>query len=85
MLERFERRVRRWPTPARWAFAGVKWGLVALGAWCWIGMWFTRSVWLGVAQAIGAQISPGWQILAGHLVFFLVLAVRPKGLFPRMD
>lgn len=40
---------------------------------------------LGVAQAIGAQISPGWQILAGHLVFFLVLAVRPKGLFPRMD
>nr|WP_295469083.1 branched-chain amino acid ABC transporter permease [Mesorhizobium sp.] len=40
---------------------------------------------LGVAQAIGAQISPGWQILAGHLVFFLVLAVRPRGLFPRMD
>jgi branched-chain amino acid transport system permease protein len=40
---------------------------------------------LGVAQAIGAQISPGWQILAGHLVFFLVLAIRPKGLFPRMD
>ena len=40
---------------------------------------------LGVAQAIGAQISPGWQILAGHLVFFLVLALRPRGLFPRMD
>lgn len=40
---------------------------------------------LGVAQAIGAQVSPGWQILAGHLVFFLVLAVRPRGLFPRMD
>ncbi|MDI6024642.1 branched-chain amino acid ABC transporter permease [Corticibacterium sp. UT-5YL-CI-8] len=40
---------------------------------------------LGVAQAIGAQISPGWQILAGHLVFFLVLAVKPRGLFPRMD
>ena len=40
---------------------------------------------LGVAQAIGAQISPGWQILAGHLVFFLVLAVRPRGLLPRMD
>ena len=40
---------------------------------------------LGVAQAIGAQISPGWQILAGHLVFFMVLALRPKGLFPRMD
>ena len=40
---------------------------------------------LGVSQAIGAQVSPGWQILAGHLVFFAVLAVRPKGLFPRMD
>lgn len=40
---------------------------------------------LGVAQAIGAQISPGWQILAGHLVFFLVLALKPRGLFPRMD
>lgn len=40
---------------------------------------------LGVAQAIGAQISPGWQILAGHIVFFLVLAVSPRGLFPKMD
>jgi branched-chain amino acid transport system permease protein len=40
---------------------------------------------LGVAQGIGAQINPGWQVLAGHLVFLLVLAIRPKGLFPRMD
>lgn len=40
---------------------------------------------LGVAQAIGAQINPGWQVLAGHLVFLLVLAIRPRGLFPRMD
>ncbi len=40
---------------------------------------------LGVAQAIGAQINPGWQLLAGHLVFLLVLAFRPRGLFPRMD
>ena len=39
---------------------------------------------LGVAQAIGAQIDPGWQLLAGHLVFLLVLALRPEGLFPRM-
>jgi branched-chain amino acid transport system permease protein len=39
---------------------------------------------LGVAQGIGAQINPGWQVLAGHLVFLLVLAVRPRGLFPRM-
>ena len=40
---------------------------------------------LGVAQAIGAEINPGWQILAGHLAFILVLAIRPKGLFPRIE
>jgi branched-chain amino acid transport system permease protein len=40
---------------------------------------------LGVSQAIGAQMNPGWQVLAGHLVFLLVLAFRPKGLFPRID
>jgi branched-chain amino acid transport system permease protein len=39
---------------------------------------------LGVAQAIGAQIDPGWQLLAGHLTFLGVLAVRPEGLFPRI-
>ena len=37
---------------------------------------------LGVAQAIGAHLDPGWQILAGHLAFLIVLAVRPQGLFP---
>jgi branched-chain amino acid transport system permease protein len=39
---------------------------------------------LGVAQAIGAKLDPGWQLLAGHLVFLAVLAVRPEGLFPRI-
>jgi branched-chain amino acid transport system permease protein len=39
---------------------------------------------LGVAQAIGAKLDPGWQLLAGHLAFLLVLAVKPEGLFPRM-
>ncbi len=39
---------------------------------------------LGVSQAIGAQINPAWQVLAGHIVFLLVLAFRPTGLFPRM-
>ena len=38
---------------------------------------------LGVAQTMGAQISPQFQVLAGHLVFFVVLALRPRGLFPR--
>jgi branched-chain amino acid transport system permease protein len=36
---------------------------------------------LGVAQQVGAQINPAYQILAGNLVFLAVLAVRPRGLF----
>ena len=40
---------------------------------------------LGVAQGLGAHLNPGFQVLAGHLVFLLVLAVRPRGLFPRMQ
>ncbi|MCY1427487.1 High-affinity branched-chain amino acid transport system permease protein LivH [compost metagenome] len=48
-------------------------------------LWGTLAggVILGVAQAVGARIDPGWQILAGHLVFLLILIVRPRGLFPR--
>jgi branched-chain amino acid transport system permease protein len=38
---------------------------------------------LGVAQTVGAQISPGWFQLTGHMVFLAVLAVRPTGLFAR--
>ena len=34
---------------------------------------------LGVAQAVGGRIDPGFQVLAGHLVFLAVLAVRPQG------
>ena len=49
-------------------------------------MWGTLAggIILGVAQAIGAQIDPGWQVLAGHLAFLIVLAVRPQGLFPKV-
>jgi branched-chain amino acid transport system permease protein len=36
---------------------------------------------LGVAQTTGAKLSPGWGVLAGHLVFLAVLLVRPQGLF----
>jgi branched-chain amino acid transport system permease protein len=39
---------------------------------------------LGVAQAIGAKLDPGWQLLAGHIAFLTVLAIRPEGLFPRI-
>ena len=38
---------------------------------------------LGVAQQIGAQINQSDQVLAGYLVFLLVLAVRPQGLTAR--
>ncbi len=49
-------------------------------------LWGTLAggVILGVAQGLGAAINPGWQVLAGHLAFLLVLAVRPRGLFPRI-
>ena len=50
-------------------------------------MWGTLAggVILGVSQAIGAQIDPGWQLLAGHLAFLAILAVRPQGLFPKVS
>lgn len=50
-------------------------------------MWGTLAggIILGVSQAVGAKIDPGWQLLAGHLVFLLILAVRPQGLFPKVQ
>jgi branched-chain amino acid transport system permease protein len=36
---------------------------------------------LGIAQQVGAQINPEYQLLAGNLVFLAVLAIRPQGLF----
>jgi branched-chain amino acid transport system permease protein len=49
-------------------------------------LWGTLAggVLLGVAQAVGAHLDPGWQILAGHIAFLIVLAVRPQGLFPKV-
>jgi branched-chain amino acid transport system permease protein len=38
---------------------------------------------IGIAQTMGAQINPEWQILAGHIAFLVVLILRPRGLFPR--
>ena len=39
---------------------------------------------LGVAQAVGSQIDPSYGVLAGHLVFLGILAVRPTGLMQRV-
>jgi branched-chain amino acid transport system permease protein len=49
-------------------------------------MWGTLAggVIIGVAQAIGAKLDPGWNLLAGHIAFLIVLAFRPEGLFPKV-
>ena len=44
---------------------------------------FSGGVILGVAQAIGFRINPGWGILIGHFVFLAMLIVKPNGLFPK--
>jgi branched-chain amino acid transport system permease protein len=66
--------------PARLIFAFEAVIIGGLGS-----LWGTLAggIVLGVAQTIGAQISPGWGVLAGHLVFLCVLVLRPSGLFPR--
>ena len=38
---------------------------------------------LGVVQSVASTIDPGLQVLAGHLAFLVVLAIRPHGLFGR--
>ncbi len=66
--------------PARLIFAFEAVIIGGLGS-----LWGTLAggVILGLAQTIGAKINPEWQILAGHIVFLIVLIVRPRGLFPR--
>ena len=44
---------------------------------------FLGAMVLGITQAIGFRIDPGFGVLAGHLVFLIVLATRPQGLFGR--
>ena len=67
--------------PARLLFAFEAVIIGGLG-----NLWGTLAggIILGVAQAIGAQIDPGLQILAGHLAFLVLLVVKPQGLFPKM-
>lgn len=35
---------------------------------------------LGVSQTLGAQVSPAYSVLSGHLVFLAVLILRPQGI-----
>jgi branched-chain amino acid transport system permease protein len=38
---------------------------------------------LGVAQQIGFRWDSGWGIWCGHMMFLIILIVRPQGLFPK--
>jgi branched-chain amino acid transport system permease protein len=38
---------------------------------------------LGVAQQVGFRWDPGWGLWCGHMIFLLILIVRPQGLFPK--
>jgi branched-chain amino acid transport system permease protein len=66
--------------PARLIFAFEAVIIGGLGS-----LWGTLAggVLLGLAQTIGAEINPEWQLLSGHLVFLAVLVLRPRGLFAR--
>jgi branched-chain amino acid transport system permease protein len=44
---------------------------------------FCGAMLLGVTQQIGFRVDPGWGIWIGHIVFLIVLVVRPQGLFPK--
>jgi branched-chain amino acid transport system permease protein len=45
---------------------------------------FLGGVLLAVAQLLGARLfGPSYALIAGHLVFLLVLLFRPQGLMPR--
>ena len=50
-------------------------------------MWGTLigGIILGISQTIGAQINPGWQLISVHIAFLIVLAIRPRGLFPKIE
>jgi len=41
---------------------------------------FAGGVILGVAQAIGFRMDPGWGVLSGHVAFLAVLLFKPTGL-----
>ena len=44
---------------------------------------FVGALLLGITQQLGFRLDPGWGIWLGHIVFLVVLVVRPQGLFPK--
>ena len=74
-----------------WSGIGALIVLVALFAFAAVVIGGLGSLWgtllggiiLGVAQQVGAQINISYELLAGYLIFLLVLVVRPQGLISR--
>ncbi|WP_373355514.1 branched-chain amino acid ABC transporter permease [Pseudoroseicyclus sp. CXY001] len=66
--------------PARLLFAFEAVVIGGLGS-----LWGTLAggIILGVAQELGATISPQYQVLTGHLVFLILILIRPNGLFSK--
>jgi branched-chain amino acid transport system permease protein len=64
------------PTQLIFAFEAVAIG--GLGS-----IWGTLAggIILGVTQAVVGEINPAYAILSGHLLFLVVLAFRPRGIF----
>ncbi|WP_137152665.1 branched-chain amino acid ABC transporter permease [Devosia sp. FKR38] len=69
-------------------FVGGNWMLYAfetviLGGLGSIWGTFAGGLILGVSQALGGMIQPSFAPLLGHIVFLVVLLVRPRGLFAK--
>jgi branched-chain amino acid transport system permease protein len=66
------------PTQLIFAFEAVVIG--GLGS-----LWGTLlgGIALGIAQNVAGQANPAYTLLAGHLLFLLVLILRPEGMLPR--
>jgi branched-chain amino acid transport system permease protein len=65
------------PTQLIFAFEAVVIG--GIGS---LGGTLVGGIVLGVAQTLGSQVNPQYTVLAGHLVFLVVLGARARGLIP---
>lgn len=60
-IEILDARAARWPTPLRWLYVGMKWTLVAMGTWVFLGLMVQRAGW-GVLWFLGFPLAFGiWE------------------------
>jgi hypothetical protein len=52
VLARIDSALRSRSFPVWIAFRTIAGLLTALGLFCWVGLWFKRNLWLGIAQAL---------------------------------